>query len=71
MCLTINTAHKKRGPGYWKLNTSILNDEKYIKNIENIIDKTLNDYCEVGKKVVWELCKIRTRLQESRATFQE
>ena len=30
---------KSKGPGYWKINNSILQEEKYVKNINKIIQK--------------------------------
>ena len=30
---------KSKGPGYWKINNSILQEEKYVKNINRIIQK--------------------------------
>ena len=35
-----------RGPGTWKLNTSLLQDEEYKKEIKSIINKTWEDFGE-------------------------
>ena len=51
-----------RGPGYWKLNTSILKDQQYKESIINIINKTLYEYNEIqSKRILWDLCKIRIK----------
>ena len=53
----------KRGPGYWKLNNSLLDDEQYIK----IIDETLDTYNEKIEKenidiqITWEMLKIEIK----------
>ena len=59
VCFSLH--ENKRGPGYWKLNTSVLKDEMYIEGINKLIDKTVSDYEGVRSKLVWELCKIRIR----------
>ena len=59
--VNINISKNPRGPGYWKLNVSILKDEEYIRGIHELIDRTVADYNEVGNKLVWELCKVRIR----------
>lgn len=51
----------KRGTGYWKMNVSVLEEVEYIKGVNELIDRTVNDYEEVGKKLLWELCKVRIR----------
>ena len=57
----INISINPRGPGYWKLNVSILENDDYIKGIHDLIDRTVADYNDVGDKLVWELCKVRIR----------
>ena len=59
--IDININDNPRGPGYWKLNTGVLDNEDYVKGIYELIDKTVNDYLEVGYKLVWELCRIRIK----------
>ena len=44
----------KRGPGYWKLNTSLLKDEKYISLINNCIDNTLLENNDLDSQTLWE-----------------
>lgn len=52
-----------RGPGYWKLNNSLLNDSEY----QNIIIKTINKHTkmkindQLTAQTIWDLCKIEIR----------
>ena len=41
--LTMKLTGPPRGPGIWKLNTSILQDEKYKKEIKTLIDTAWNE----------------------------
>ena len=34
----------KKGPGYWKLNDSVLNDKQYLDEIRKVIGKTSLEY---------------------------
>lgn len=43
--LTIDTADVNRGPGYFKLNNSLLQDEKYL----NMIKKSIKETAEINK----------------------
>ncbi len=59
-CLKI--IHKERGPGYWKLNTSILNDKEYQHGIKHTIQKTKDEYSNIlTSGHLWDLCKIRIK----------
>ena len=56
---------KTRGPGYWKLNSSFLSDEKYLQLIEKVINTTIRTYQEhVNPQVLWDMIKLKVR-QES------
>ena len=59
LCLCLQ--ENKRGAGYWKMNVSVLDEEEYVHGIKDVLANTFNDYEEVGKKLVWELCKVRIR----------
>ena len=60
MCLQCDD--KKRGSGYWKLNTSILKEERYRESVRNVIQNTIAEYMhQVNKSVTWELVKIRIK----------
>ena len=60
MCLQCDD--KKRGSGYWKLNTSVLKEERYRVGVRNIIQNTIAEYMhQVNKSMTWELVKIRIK----------
>ncbi len=54
--------NRARGPGYWKLNVSVLNDEQYKEKVKTIYNKTVEDFADVeSKRVIWDLFKIRVK----------
>ncbi len=56
--------NRQRGRGYWKLNVSILSEEKYKDYIRKLIIDTISEYNntnEVDKAMIWELVKIRVK----------
>lgn len=59
---TIMIDIKNRGPGYWKLNISHLNDEIYKNQVKSIIRSTKDEYrtC-MDKRLLWDLCKIKVK----------
>jgi len=62
--MAIRCSNKKRGNGYWKLNTSVLTEDKYRKAIRDIIKNTIEEYQGiegVDKGMIWELLKIRVK----------
>ena len=59
-----------RGRGFWKLNTSFLKDEEYIKKIQSIITQTKDEYAldnTVTPNVLWEM--IRMKIRETSIEF--
>ena len=49
-----------RGPGYWKLNSSALNDDELKIGIKDIFKNTIEEYENINDKgLIWDLCKIR------------
>jgi exonuclease III len=51
-----------RGKGYWKLNTNLLHDDKYINDIKYIISETMREYeSTLPYKLIWDLCKIKIK----------
>ena len=62
-CVSIflDFSSSSKGPGRWKMNTSILKDKAYIENIKPLIQKTKNDYKMVSKQLIWEMCKVRIK----------
>ena len=56
-CYTL-VSEIKRGPGYWKLNTSHLENEDYKKGIENIIENLDQTLSALEK---WEFFKRKVK----------
>ena len=58
--LKLRLSDLSKGPGYWKLNTSLLTDENFKQEIKAIIEKckNINEASEVMK---WETLKIKCR----------
>ena len=53
-----------RGRGFWKLNTSFLKDEEYIKKIQSIITQTKDKYAldnTATPNLLWEMIKMKIR----------
>ena len=49
----------KRGPGTWKFNNTLLEDQGYIDLINFIYHRTLEKYKDVeSKQLLWELVKM-------------
>ena len=69
--LQISTHNNMRGQlGFWKLNTSFLKDEEYIKKIQSIITQTKDEYAldnTVTPNVLWEM--IRMKIRETSIEF--
>ncbi len=54
-------AENKRGPGYWKLNTSYLLDDNYKTMIRQTIQKTVNETQSLNATLRWDYCKVRIK----------
>ena len=39
----------RRGPGFWKLNTSLLEEDGYVKQIKTAIKAVQEEYQEIGR----------------------
>ena len=63
LCLVIKTSnHSNRGKGFWKFNSSLLNDDIYVKEIKKIIDAGKVRYEHaLDKGLVWEIIKSEIR----------
>ena len=56
------TKESPRGPGFWKFNNTLLNDENYVKEIRNMYQSFRKKYCYVeDKQLFWELLKMEIR----------
>ena len=52
----------KRGPGSWKFNNQLLEDQNYINFINSSYPKILDKYKDVkSKKLLWEMIKMEVR----------
>ena len=64
--ITLNIAlHSNlRGKGFWKLNTSLLSEIKYVQEIKTAIESTVNqckDDTSVNPALLWEMIKLKVR----------
>ena len=61
-CVTVSLLiGTKRGPGIWKLNTSLLSDNNYVTLINNTISHTITDNSNLDPASLWELCKFNIK----------
>ena len=62
--IKISLHSNSRGPGFWKLNTSFLNDIEYVNKIKAIIKETRSEYEKddsVKPNLLWEMVKMKVR----------
>ena len=62
--LEIALHQKPRGRGFWKLNSSLLTDEQYLKSIKTVIQQTKTEYMSdnsVNPALLWEMIKMKVR----------
>ena len=55
-----------RGPGFWKLNTSLLTEMDYINQIRAVIKETQKEYQNdtfFNDALMWEMIKLNIRKQ--------
>ena len=62
--ITLNVAPhaNSRGKGFWKLNTSLLSEVKYVQEIKTTIESTANQYIDntsVNPALLWEMIKLK------------
>ena len=60
--ITLNVAlhSNPRGNGFWKLNTSLLSETRYVQEIKTAIENTVNQYKDdtsVNPALLWEMIK--------------
>ena len=57
-----NIPEKNRGPGLWKFNNSLLEDETYVKNIKHNYQAWVDEFTKLtDKRVVWDGLKYKVR----------
>ena len=60
--LYLNVANNKRGPGLWKFNILLLNEESYVNLIRNSYSDIVKKYSETNDlRLKWELIKMKIR----------
>ena len=61
--LTIKIAESiKKGKGFWKFNTSLLKDKKYINEIKTLVNECKEKYGQLrDKNLAWDLTKMEIR----------
>ncbi|CAH3020822.1 unnamed protein product, partial [Porites evermanni] len=62
--LNISLHSNPRGPGFWKLNTSLLADKDYIDLIRLTIQETENEYANdksINPALLWDMIKLKIR----------
>ena len=67
--ITLNVAlhSNPRGKGFWKLNTSLLSEMRYVQEIKTAIESTGNQYKDdtsVNPALLWEMIKLKVRARE-------
>ena len=62
-CISVNLNFDKsaRGPGRWKLNTSILGDKTYKTKIRTLLQHTKEEHKNLSKQLLWEIIKIKVK----------
>lgn len=57
-----HTPKNNRGPGYWKFNSSMVEDKVYVADMNRKIKRWKNEYKNISdKRTVWELLKFEIR----------
>ena len=64
--VTLNVAlhSNPKGKGFWKLNTSLLSEMRYVQEIKTAIESTVNqnkDDTSVNPVLLWEMIKLKVR----------
>ena len=62
--LKIALHYNPRGRGFWKLNTSLLQEDEYLRQIKTVIHQTKNEYKSdnpVNPTLLWEMIKMKVR----------
>ena len=70
------TVDNLKGPGFWKLNTSLLDDNEYLEQLKEKMSQIRNAYADAmqDKRVLWEWMKYNIRdftIQYSKAKARE
>ena len=66
--INLATHSNQWGPGYWKLNTSLLSDNDYVNKIRMTVKDVNDEYsydASVNPALKWEMIKLKIREQSS------
>ena len=57
-----NCNELQQGPGYWKLNNSVLKEQNHIEGINKTIVNTLENFRDMkSNQHIWEILKINIK----------
>jgi len=59
--MILNTKIELKGPGFWKLNTSLLQDKDYVDLIKQVIQETVEDNQAANPQLLWDVIKLQCR----------
>ena len=59
--VVINTNENKRGPGLWKFNNELLNDQQFQQEIGRVINECKNSFGYLRGTEFWELLKFELK----------
>ena len=62
--IKVSLHSNNRGHGFWKLNTSLLQDTEYVALIKSVIQQTKDEYTKdekIDPNLLWEMVKMKIR----------
>ena len=59
--LKLNPTNFKRGPGTYKMNTTLLKDKIYVQMINTFLENAVNEFNDLNPILKWEMIKIRIK----------
>lgn len=59
--MVYNLANIQRGPSYWKFNESLLHDQTFVAQLNQLLDDYQTNNMELDYQLKWDLCKIKVK----------
>ena len=59
--ISVTTSSSKRGPGYWKFNNTLLDDQQYVREMSRDLELTIQGCAQKASKQTWETVKKRIK----------
>lgn len=59
--MILQTSTQEKGPGFWKLNTSLLQDKEYVDIIKQVIQETVEINSNADPQLLWDTIKLQIR----------